>query len=259
LSKTKEHFPFAMQLSIKTPPDLTVRLLEKCSVLGERFPSSFAMTCAWQCLREMNSSRPEFRPLEIVDRYYYAAGREIEIHFDRQEHDEFLREMAEKSQARRTEKTARRLEEFHAELERQPPPRHLHLKISQGIDNLPARIKEKALWLRISPNALVISCLRYCLDAMDDPETALGPPGIVQRFWVVSHTKSRRKAKDAIDGMMMRKVDEMLRQRTGPIIDTVVRFSLCEEWDTPLWQILRDADVLSDEWMSHDSTSHTPS
>lgn len=239
-----------MQLSIKTPPDLTVRVLEKCTVLGERFPSSFAMACAWQCLREMNPSHRGFRPLEIVDRYYYAAGREIEIHFDRQEkQDDFLREMAERSQAQRVQKTAKRLEEFHAELERKPPPKHLHLKISKGIDDLPKNIKEKALWLRISPNALVISCLRYCLDAMDEPHIALDPPAIVQKFWVVAHAKSRGKPKDAIDGMMMRKVDDMLRQRSGPIMDTVVRLALCEEWNAPLWQILRDADVLSDEWI----------
>jgi hypothetical protein len=37
----------------------------------------------------------------------------------------------------------------------------------------------------------------------------------------------------------------MLRERSGPILDTIVRLALSEQWDVSLEQILRDADVIS--------------
>jgi hypothetical protein len=39
----------------------------------------------------------------------------------------------------------------------------------------------------------------------------------------------------------------IVRQRSGPILDTIVRLTLAEKWDASLEQILRDADVLSDQ------------
>lgn len=52
--------------------------------------------------------------------------------------------------------------------------------------------------------------------------------------------------------MIMKNLDETLRQRGGPILDTVIRLALSERWDATLREILRDADALSNEWMSND-------
>ncbi len=68
-----------MQISIKTPPELTLPILEKCAELAERQLSSLAGECAWQCLKAMDAPHHRFHTLEIVEKYYHASGRENEI------------------------------------------------------------------------------------------------------------------------------------------------------------------------------------
>jgi hypothetical protein len=237
-----------MQLSIKTPPELTLPVLEKCAVLTEQVPSAFVTDCVWQCRKAMDLPHRPFHPLEMVVKYYHASGREKEIMpRSKEEDDSLIRQLTEQNRAKRAKEAARRLTEFHTQLKQQPPTKHLHLKISEGWDHLPKRIKEKATWLRISPNALVVACLRDCLAAMDDPKKALVPPPIVVDFWTVSHAKLRPKAASVIERMMMDSYEKMLRERSGPILDTIVRCALAEKWDTPLEQILREASVVPRE------------
>ena len=237
-----------MQLSVKTPPELTLPILEKCAVLAEQLPSHFATACAYQCLKWMNMPHARFHPLEIVTKFYLASGRELEIlPRPKEEDDSLIGQLAEQNRAKRAKQAARRRTEFLAQIKRQSPSKHLHLKISEGIDDLPKRIKERAAWLRISPNALVVACLRDCLEAMDDPKKAHLPPAIAVAFWAASHAKSRRKSKGAIDAMVMESLEGIVRQRAGPILDTIVRLTLAGRWDASLEQILRDADVLSDK------------
>ncbi len=237
-----------MQLSIKTPPDLTLPILKKCAVLAEPYPSNFTMACTSQCLKAMDTPHDRFRILEIVEKFYRASGRENEmLPHSEKAHDSLIQEIAEKDRAKRAKEAARRLAEFHARLKKQPPAKHLHLKISEGIDNLPQRIREKALWLRISPNALVTACLRDCLTAMDDPRKASLPSPIVIDFWAISHTKSGRKTAGAVDAMVMKTIGGTLRQRSGPILDTIVRLTLAGQWDVTLEQILREADVMTEK------------
>ena len=237
-----------MQLSIKTPPEMTLPILEKCAEMGERHPSSFATDCAWQCLRLMNLPHRADERLDIVGRYYLAIGRENEIWPQPEKKggmNALLQELAEKDRAKRAKEARQRLAEFQYQLKKEPPSKHLHLKISEGIDELPKRIKEKATWLRISPNALVTACLRDCLTAMDDPRKAVVPLPIVVDFWTVSHARSRRRTTDAIEAMVMKNIDGTLRQRGGPILDTIVRLTLAERWDVTLEQILREADAIT--------------
>ena len=47
-----------MQLSIKTPPELTLPVLEKCAALGATSPSHFAGDCAFQCIKWMGKGSP---------------------------------------------------------------------------------------------------------------------------------------------------------------------------------------------------------
>jgi hypothetical protein len=236
-----------MQLSVKTPPELTLPILEKCAVMAERLPSHFATVCTHQCLKWMNLPHARFHPLEVVTKFYLAKGRELEIlPRPKEEDDSLIGQLAEQNRAKRAKEAAKRAVEFRAQIKKQPPTKHLHLKISEGIDELPKRIKEKAAWLRLSPNALVVACLRDCLAAMDDPKKAHVPPPVVVDFWAASHAKSRRKAKGAVDAMVLESLETIVRQRSGPILDTIVRLTLAEQWDATLEQILRDADVLSD-------------
>ena len=112
---------------------------------------------------------------------------------------------------------------------------------------LPQRIKAKAKWLHVAANALIVACLRDCLDAMDDPKKALvSPPPVVVEFWTVSHAKRRPKPKSVDEAMVLETYEEILRKRSGPIIDTIVRLALSEKWDASLEQILRDADVVTE-------------
>jgi hypothetical protein len=237
-----------MQLSIKTPPELTRPVLEKCAVLSELVPSHFVTDCVWQCLKAMDLPRRPFHPLDMVGRYYHAVGRENEIlPNSSKKADSLIERLDERDRAKRFAEAAKRLTEFRAQVKKHPPPKHLHLKISQGIDDLPKRIKEKAIWLRMSPNALVMACLRDCLAAMDVSKKAVTPPPIVVDFWTVSHAKLRPKAADAFERMMMDSYEKMLRERGGPILDTVIRLALTEKWDAPLEQVLREAGVLPKE------------
>jgi hypothetical protein len=45
--------------------------------------------------------------------------------------------------------------------------------------------------------------------------------------------------------MVLETYEAILRKRGGPILDTIVRLALSEQWDTSLEQILRDADVIT--------------
>jgi hypothetical protein len=236
-----------MQLSVKTPPDLTVPILEKCAVMEARFPSSFAMNCVWQCLKAMEHPHHPFHPIEMVTDYYRAIGRDAEVHPSSQEPSGILLELAEKDRAKQVKNAARRLAEFRAQIKKEPPPKHLHLKISEGIDDLPQRIKDKAIWLRMSPNALVTACLRDCIAAMDDPKKAVVPFPIIVDFWAISHAKTRPKPTDVIDAMVIKNIDGTLRQRSVPILDTIIRLTLAEMWDVTLEQILREADAINDK------------
>jgi hypothetical protein len=187
-----------------------------------------------------------FHPLSMVQKYYAALGRENELlPGPEKKQDAMIQRFTDEHRAKRAKEAAKRLSEFHALIKQKPPPKHLHLKISQGMFDLPQRIKARAKWLRVAPNALVMACLRDCLEAMDDPRKALVPPPIVVDFWAVSHAKQRPKAAGAIEAMVLKSYEEMLRERSGPILDTIVRLALSEQWDVSLEQILRDADVIS--------------
>jgi hypothetical protein len=242
-----------MQLSIKTPPELTLALLEKCAVFAEKIPSHLVTDLAWQCVKWMDMPHGPFHPLELVQRYYWLSGRESDLLVRKEkEQDKLIASLTLRNRKKRAAEAATRLKEFKISLKKQPPPKHLHLKISQGMSDLPQRIKAKAEWLRMTPNALVMACLRDGLEAMDDPARAAVPPPIVVQFWSVSHAKLRRKPANVTDTMIMKNLDETLRQRGCPILDTVIRLALSERWDATLREILRDADALSNERMSKD-------
>ena len=242
-----------MQLSIKTPPELTLPLLEKCAVFAEKAPSHLVGDLAWQCLKSMDMPHYPFHPLECVQRYYWLSGKEAELLVRKeQEPDELMERLTLQNRKKRAAEAAARVKEFKTSLKKQAPLKHLHLKISQGMSDLPQRIKAKAEWLRMTPNALVMACLRDGLEAMDDPAKAAVPPLIVVQFWSASHAKLRRKPANVTTAMIMKNLDETLRQRGGPILDTVIRLALSERWDATLREILRDADAVSNEWMSKD-------
>jgi hypothetical protein len=234
-----------MQISVKTPPQLSLPLLEKCAAYGTDSPSHFLQDCVWQCVQWMDTPHRPFHPLPMVEKYYRALGREDELlPRPRKKQDAIIQRLAEEDRVRRAKEAAKRLADLHAQLKKQPPSKHLHLKISQGMADLPQRIKAKAEWLRVAPNALVMACLRDCLEAMNDPKKALMPPPIVVDFWTTSHAKLRPKAANSVESMVLESYEKMLRERSGPILDTIVRLALSEQWDTSLKQILNDADVL---------------
>jgi hypothetical protein len=240
-----------MQLSIKIPPELALPLLERCAVFGEKIPSRLVTDLTWQCLKWMDMPFTPFYPLDLVQRYYRGCGREHELLIHTKEKDEVIERLMEKDRSKRLAAAGESLKQFWTSLNKQLP-KQLHLKISQGMNNLPQRIKAKAEWLRVTPNALVVACLRDGLDAMDDPMKAMSPPSIVTQFWSVSHAKSRRKASNASEAMVSETIENILRSRSGPIVDTIVRCALFEEWDVTLREILREADALSDDWMPKD-------
>jgi hypothetical protein len=47
--------------------------------------------------------------------------------------------------------------------------------------------------------------------------------------------------------MVMNSLEGVMRERSVPILDTIVRFALSERWDVSLEQILRDADVITEK------------
>ncbi len=237
-----------MQISVKTPPELSLPLLEKCAAYGEDSPSHFLQDCVWQCIQWMDTPHRSFHPLGMVEKYYRALGREDELR-DRpkKKQDEIVRQITDEDKAKRAKEAATRLAEFRKRVKKEPIPKHLHLKISQGMGELPQRIKAKAAWLRMAPNALVMACLRDCLDAMSDPKKALVPPSIVVNFWAASHAQLRPAPSGATEAMVLETYEEILRKRSGPILDTIVRLALSEQWDASLEQILRDADVITND------------
>jgi len=239
-----------MQISVKTPPELTLRVMEKCALLNREYPSGFAFSSAWQCIIGMNHPHSSFHPLHLVSDYYYKVGREMELQPPskrKPEPDNIMAQLADQDRAKRAAEAAERLEEFRAQWKTQTPPKHLHLKISDGGIDLVNLIRHKADWLRLKPNAFVVACLRDCLDAMDDPQKALRPPPIVVDYWTVSKAHLGPKAKDVIEKMVWGSQERMIRDRSGPILDTLIRFALKEEWETPLKQILSDAGVFPEE------------
>ncbi len=234
-----------MQLSIKTPPELTLPILEKCAEMGCPYPSSFASDCTLQCLKWMDAPHTAFQPMPIVEKYFHAIGREgLFLLRSNKKENAMLRQLVAADTIKRAKEAAKRLAEFQSKCKKQAPAKHLHLKISPGMTDLTRRIQEKAAWLHLSPNAFVVVCLRDCLEAMDDPKKAIVPPAIVVDFWTASHAKLRPKAGSAIDSMVQRSYETMLRERSVPILDTIVRLALNEQWDTPLQKILKDAGVL---------------
>ena len=242
-----------MQLSIKTPPHLTRPLLEKCAVFGEETPSSLASDCTWQCVKWMDLPHAPFHPLNVVQRYYHALGREDEFLLPSKKGDAVMERLTAESRKKRAHEAAERLKKRKALFKKQAPPKHLHLKISQGMNDLPQRIKLKAEWLRITANAFVIGCVEGCLEAMDDPMKAFAPPPIVVEFWSVSQAKLRPDpASNALEGMIQESYAEALRERSGPILDTIIRFALCEQWDVTLKQILEDAQATFSDQMLKD-------
>lgn len=234
-----------MQLSVKTPPELTRPTLEKCAVLGCEYPSAFVADCTSQCLQVMNAPHDPFHPLHLVSRYYFQLGCETEI-FDvgDKKQDPLILELAVQDRKKRHAEAQRRFEEF--EKKHKKVPKHLHLKISDGAFDLPERIRRAAVWLRMPPNAFVVACLRDCLEAMDDPKKAVVPPPIVVDFWTASHAQAKRKPKDAIDALVMQSYETMLRERAVPIFDTILRLVQKGEWNATLKEIMDDADVFPD-------------
>ena len=233
-----------MQISIKTPPELTLPLLEKCAELGPISPSHFAGDCTYQCINWMGIPHASFIPFPLVRRYYHATGREDELRpSPAPKQDALMERLTEENKAKRAKEAAKRLSDFRAHLKAHPLSKHLHIKISPGMSELTDKIKAKAAWLRTSPNAFVVACVRDCLEAMNDPKKALVPPPCVVDFWTVSHAKRRKKAADVFDAMRMNSYEERLRERGGPILDTIVRLTVSEQWDATLKQILEDADV----------------
>jgi hypothetical protein len=213
-----------MQISVKTPPGLSLPLLEKCAAYGEDSPSHFLQDCVWQCLEWMDTPHRPFRPLYMVEKYYRALGREDQLlAAPKKKQDEIVQRITDEDRAKRVKEAAKRLAEFHVQIKKKSAPKHLHLKISQGMGELPQRIKAKAKWLRVAPNALVMACLRDCLEAMDDPKRALVPPPTVVEFWAVSHAKLRPKPKGAAGAMVLETYETILRGRSGPILHVIVQ------------------------------------
>jgi len=238
-----------MQLSIKTPPELTLPILEKCAVLAEEVPSRLVTDLVWQCVKWMDMPHARFHPLKRVLQYYGACGSEDKLLAHKSKRDKQIERLMENDRVRRQVEATERLKKFRVSLKKRPAPKHLHLKISQGMNDLPQRIKAKADWLRISPNALVVACVQEGIEAMNDPMKAMLPPPIVAEYWSVSHAKAGREVGGSLDVMLLETIEGMLRKRSGPIVDTIIRHTLAEEWNVTLRDILREADALSDEWM----------
>jgi hypothetical protein len=124
-----------MQISVKTPPELSLPLLEKCAAIGEDSPSHFMQDCVWQCVRYMESPHLPFHPLGMVEKYYRALGREDELLTGpTKKKDEFLDRLADQDRKKRARESAHRLAEFHRLTKTRP--KHLHLKLSQGMGEL---------------------------------------------------------------------------------------------------------------------------
>ncbi len=234
-----------MQLSVKTPIDLSVPFLEKCAVVGYPYPSAFAGDCVFQCMQCMDTPHSQFEPLHMVEKFYYALGREEEIHLgQKKERASIVTRLLLEDRRKRAAEAKKRLEECRKELKKNRP-KHVPIKISSGVTDVPNQIKAKIPWLQITANAFVIRCLRDCMEAMDDPKKALLPPPIVVDFWTASHARLRPKPQDGLEAMVLASQAAMLRQQSVPILDTIVRLAQNGQWNADLKTILRDAGVLS--------------
>ena len=117
-----------MQLSIKTPPELTLLVLEKCAALGSTSPSHFAGDCAFQCIKWMGMPHASFSPLPLVQKYYHATGREDEIRpSPAPKQDALMERMTAENKAKRAKEAAKRLANFRAQMKAHPLSKHLHL------------------------------------------------------------------------------------------------------------------------------------
>jgi hypothetical protein len=234
-----------MQLSVKTPPLMSLGLLQKLAEINHPIPSAFASDCVLQCLLAMKHPPQDFIPLPVVQNYYYAVGREHEIlpHLLTKKSSILLQVEAE-SRAMRAKEAAQRLRKFLMRYGKELPPKHVHLKIS---GELPVQIKEKAIWLGLRPNAFVVNCLWDCLLALSDPKKALLPPKTVVDFWTVSKAHLSPSVNSGLDAMVFHTQERMVRDRSVQIMDMVVRYVLKNEWETPLQTILRDAGLPVDD------------
>ncbi len=226
-----------MQLSVKTPAELTVPTLEACAIVDYRNPSAFVSDCVFQCIQGMDSPHSNFTPLRMVEKYYEALGQEAKL----QGKGNFFQVSAQK---KRMTEARKRVSAMRSGFPK-GFPKHLPIKISPAGVDLTERIKAKVAWLQISPNAFVMRCLRDCIEAMDDPKKALLPPPVVVDFWTASHARLRPKPKDGLEAMVLASQETILRQKSIPILDTIVRLAQREQWDADLKTILRDAGVLS--------------
>jgi hypothetical protein len=80
-------------------------------------------------------------------------------------------------------------------------------------------------WRRVEKNGLLLA-------------TRTGADPVVVRLFALFHDSCRMN--DGSD-------DGHGGRRSGPILDTIVRLALAEQWDVTLEQILRDADVISED------------
>ncbi len=237
-----------MQISVKPPPEMTLRVLEKCATLDYNYPSGLAGECVWQCLVCMDHPHSRFNPLRIVEKYFYALGREMELFaHPKTEQHQLKQMMIDKDRARRASEASLRIREFRAQWKKKAPPKHLHLKLSSGVTGVTKELRAKADWLRMKPNTLAVACLRDCINAMDDPKKAMVPPPIVVDFWTISKAHLRPKLRSTIEVITHNSQERMIRERSGPILDTLIRCYLKEEWETTLKQILTDAGVFQEK------------
>jgi hypothetical protein len=229
-----------MQLSVKTPRDLSLPFLEKLAEIKHPIPSAYAADCVFHCIQAMKTPYRDFNPLPIVADYYFLTGREHKLRPESKDTHPALRELEAKSRAQRAKESSERLRKFREQTTKSTSPPHVHLKIS---GDLPEEIKEKAAWLGLRSNAFVVKCLRDCLAAMDDPLKAIVPLPIIVEFWTISKAHLRAAPASSIDAMVFHTQERMVRERKIQIMDTVVRYVINGEWQTPLQTILRDAGL----------------
>ena len=214
-------------------------------MLGDLLPSSFVNACTFQCMHAMQSPHAPVQPLHIVSNYYFAVGRESDLSPQHRQTDpDIVAQLISNDRAKRAAEAESRLQTLRASFEQQPPGKHLHLKISEGGSQLPQRVHECAKWLHLSPNMVVTECVRDCISAMEDPALAVVPLPIVIRYWTETNAKLRAQPSNATEAMILHSLEKMLRGRSGPVMDTIVRLALAQDWNKTLEQILREADAI---------------
>ena len=214
-------------------------------MLGNLLPSSFVNACTFQCMHAMQSPHEPAQPLHIVSNYFFAVGRESDLSPQHRQTDpDIVAQLISNDRAKRAAEAESRLRSIRDSFKLQPPGKHLHLKISEGGSQLPQRVHECAKWLHLSPNMVVTECVRDCISAMEDSSLAIVPLPIVIRYWTETNAKLRTRPSNATEAMMLHSLEKMLRGRTGPIMDTIVRFAQAQDWNKTLEQILREADAI---------------